>query len=355
MKLYSRKKRNPLKVILLIIFLVGASFALSKIFTNSKVDDIVVAQVGTENIYKSEVEKKLADVFANNPSAKISFEKLPNQVLEILAREVFLDKKILAEAKRLGLDNSKEVKNQIESFKTTVIRQAYENNQLKSAIDDQKIVEKFNEINSDLESKNEFKYSQIVVRDESLAKNIIKEFKSGKRPLKFFDGARKYSIDNHSSSSGGEIDFKPESAIKEPILNTLKTLKKDEISAPFLVEDLWYIVKLVEVKKPKSLDFETSKEYVKHLLKMEEIQKINGKFIKDNQIKLLIKRTPQLDSKPADNPTDKPVENSSDKSLENNSQPQPTNNNEIGNQPTEMPAQTNEQEALKNEVKKEKL
>jgi parvulin-like peptidyl-prolyl isomerase len=299
MKLYSRKKRNPLKVIILILILVAGIFVLSKIITGSKVDDIVVAQIGTENIYKSEIEKKINDVFANNPSAKIPFEKLPDQVLEIIAREVFLDRKIIAEAKRLGIDNSKEVKDQIESYKTTIIRQSYENSQLKLAIDDQKIVEKFNEINLNNNSKNEYKYSQIVLRDEFTAKNVIKDLKSGKKPIKFFDGARKYSIDTQSSSTGGEVDFKSESTIKEPILNVLKSLSKDEISSPFLVDDLWYIVKLNEVKKPKPIDFESSKEYVKHLLKIEEIQKINGKFLKDDKVKILIKRSNPQDNEKA--------------------------------------------------------
>jgi len=324
MKLYSRKKRNPLKVIILILILVAGIFVLSKIITGSKVDDIVVAQIGTENIYKSEIEKKVNDVFANNPSAKIPFEKLPDQVLEIIAREVFLDRKIIAEAKRLGIDNSKEVKNQIESYKTTIIRQSYENSQLKLAIDDQKIVEKFNEINNNNNSKNEYKYSQIVLRDEFTAKNVIKDLKSVKKPIKFFDGARKYSIDTQSSSTGGEVDFKAESTIKEPILNVLKSLSKDEISSPFVVDDLWYIVKLSDVKKPKPIDFESSKEYVKHLLKIEEIQKINGKFLKDDKVKILIKRS---------NPQDV---NSNNSSAPNS----PENNQESNTNPADSSAPT---------------
>ena len=104
--------------------------------------------------------------------------------------------------------------------------------------------------------------------------------------MKFFDAARKYSIDSQSSATGGEIDFKVESSIKEPILKALKSIGKDEVSSPFLSDELWYVVKLTEVKKPKPLEFESSKEYIKHLLKIEEIQKINGKFIKDNKIKI---------------------------------------------------------------------
>ncbi|MFM6972363.1 MAG: SurA N-terminal domain-containing protein, partial [Alphaproteobacteria bacterium] len=142
MKLYSKKRKNPFKILFALTVLVGIAFVGSKQFISKKANDILVAQIGDENIYKSEIERKLEDLFASNKTAKISFDKLPEQVLELFAREIFLDKKIIAEAKRLGIDNSTDIKNAIESFKIQTIRQAYINNQIKDVITDQKIVEK---------------------------------------------------------------------------------------------------------------------------------------------------------------------------------------------------------------------
>ncbi|MBM3589809.1 MAG: hypothetical protein FJX30_00320 [Alphaproteobacteria bacterium] len=302
MKLYSRRKKSPIKILVLITLLVGASFALSRFFLSSKADDLIVAQIDDENIFKSEIEKKINEVFANNQNGKISFEKLPEQVLEVFAREIYLDKKIIAEAKRLGLDNTLEVKSLIESFKTSTIRQAYINNALKDVINDQKIVEKFNELNAELESKSEYKYSQIVLRDEGGALNVLKEIKNSKKPLKFADAARKYSVDTMSSSSGGEVNYKSESTINVKILETLKSIKKDEISEPIKIDELWFIIKLSDVKKSKPMEFESSKEYIRHILKIEEIEKINGKFIKDNKVKLLIKKSSEDQNKNNDSP-----------------------------------------------------
>ena len=355
MKLYSRRKKSPIKILVIITLLVGASFALSRFFLSSKADDLIVAQIADENIFKSEIEKKINEVFSNNQSGKISFEKLPNQVLEVFAREIYLDKKIIAEAKRLGLDNTLEVKNSIESFKTSTIRQAYINNVLKDSVNDQKIVEKFNELNADLESKSEYKYSQIVLRDEGGALNVLKEINNPKKPLKFADAVRKYSIDSVSSSNGGEINYKAESTINIKILETLKSIKKDEISDPIKIDELWFIVKLNDVKKSKPMEFESSKEYIRHILKIEEIEKINGKFIKDNKVKLLIKKPSEAPSENNDSPeaidSQPNEENSSNENLENSSKNKSSSVDSSAETP-ESNAQINKKN---NEIKQQKL
>ena len=336
MKLYSKKRKSPIKILVVITLLAGFGFAVSKQFLTKKANDIIVSQIGEENIYKSDIEKKLKEVFANSKNSQFSFEKLPDQVIELFSREVYLDKKIVAEAKRLGLDNSVEVKDAIENFKISTIRQTYVNNLLKDSITDQKIVEKFNEMNAELENKIEYKYYQIVFTDQSQAENIFKELKAPKKPLKFSEGARKYSIDAQTSGNGGEVDYKPEPSIQKEIIETLKSLKKDEFSKPFQVGTQWYIVKAGDLKKSKPLEFESTKEYVRHLIKVDEVEKINGKFIKDLKVKILFK-------KDAENAVKKSPEE--DKSL-NNSEEQNKITEQNKNEETAQP-EVQEQESAK--------
>lgn len=352
MKLYSRKRKSPIKILVIITLLAGFAFAVSKQFVAKKINDIVVAQIGDENIYKSDIEKKLKEVFANNQNnSQISFEKLPDQVLELFAREIFLDKKIIAEAKRLGLDNSIEIKDSIENFKTSTIRQAYINNSLKDVVTDQRIVEKFNEMNAEAENKNEYKYYQIVVKEQLQAENIYKELKASKKPLKFSDGARKYSADTQSSGNGGEVDYKQESSIQKDVLDTLKNLKKDEISKPFQSGSDWYIVKFSDIKKSKPIEFESTKEYIRHLIKIEEVEKINGKFVKDNKVKILLKRdnndnkNPSEENKSLDNPVEQNKNIEPNKNEETVQQPAPESapQQESAKEPGQQPVESNQQ------------
>jgi len=332
MKLYSKKRKNPFKILFALTVLVGIAFVGSKQFISKKANDILVAQIGDENIYKSEIERKLEDLFASNKTAKISFDKLPEQVLELFAREIFLDKKIIAEAKRLGIDNSTDIKNAIESFKIQTIRQAYINNQIKDVITDQKIVEKFNELNTEIENKNEYKYFQIVVKDKVTAENILKDFKAPKKPLKFNDAVKKYSVDTQSSQNNGEVSYRAESALNKELLEFFKKSQKDEISKPIEIDGFWFIVKLNDVKKSKPLEFESSKEYVRHLIKMTEVEKLNGKFIKDSKVKILLKRS-------SENPAESSQEVVSPQGSETESQPAKANTESNNNeQPTEQKA-----------------
>jgi len=335
MKLYSKKRKNPFKILFALTILVGIAFVGSKQFISKKANDILVAQIGDENIYKSEIERKLEDLFASNKSAKISFDKLPDQVIELFAREIFLDKKIIAEAKRLGIDNTADVKNAIETFKTQTIRQAYINSQIKDSISDQKIVEKFNELNAEIENKVEYKYFQIVVKDKATAENILRDFKAPKKPLKFSDAVKKYSVDAQSSQNNGEVPYRLESSINKEILDFLKTSQKDEVSKPIEAEGLWYIVKLSDTKKNRPLEFESSKEYVRHLIKLSEVEKLNGKFIQDNKVKILLKRSIETPVEVKSNDEAPAQESSSEEKSDNAPVNTESNSNE---QPTEQKA-----------------
>ena len=290
MKFKSRKNKNPIKILVAILILSAGAFLLSKQFLSSRSGDIIVGQIAGENVYKSEVEAKFRQILAEtNRVANFNFDKLPDQVIELFVREVYLDRKIIAEAKKLGLENTIEIKQQIENYKNTLLRQNYIDNNLKDKLTEEKIAEKHAQINAELDNKSEYSYMQIVLKEESVAQNVYNDLKV-KKTLKFGDAVRKFSTDSYSMQNGGQVEHKPENTIDPEMLSVLKSLKKDEISKPVKSADNWYIIRFLASEKIKPLEYETSKEYVRHLIKMEEIEKINGKFLKDHKVKLLTKK-----------------------------------------------------------------
>lgn len=290
MKFKSRKNKNPIKILVAVLILAVGAFYISKKFILSPAGDIVVGQIAGENVYKSEVEAKFKQILAEtNRVANFNFDKLPDQVIELFVREVYLDRKIIAEAKKLGLENTLEIKQQIENYKNTLLRQTYIDNNLKDKLTEEKIAEKHAQINAELDNKSEYSYMQIVLREESVAQNVYNDLKV-KKTLKFGDAVRKFSTDSYSMQNGGQVEHKPENTIDPEILSVLKSLKKDEISKPVKSAQSWYIIKFLDSEKIKPLEYETSKEYMRHLIKMEEIEKINGKFLKDHKVKLLTKK-----------------------------------------------------------------
>lgn len=300
MKFKSRKNKNPLKILVALLALSAGVFFLSKKFISSPANDIIVGQIAGDNVYKSEVEAKFKQILSEtNRVANFNFDKLPDQVIELFVREIYLDRKIIAEAKKLGLENAVEIKQQIENYKNVLLRQAYLDSILKDKLTDEKVAEKFAQTNSELENKSEYSYLQIVTKDEALAKNVYNDLKI-KKTLKFGDAVRKYSTDSYSMQNGGQIENKPENTIDPEVLNVLKSLKKDEISQPIKSGDNWFIVKFLGSEKIKALEYEASKEYMRHLIKIEEIEKINGKFLKDHKVKLLTKKEESLTKESSD-------------------------------------------------------
>ena len=134
-------------------------------------------------------------------------------------------------------------------------------------------------------------------------------------------------------------------------MDTLKNLKKDEISKPFQSGSDWYIVKFSDIKKSKPIEFESTKEYIRHLIKIEEVEKINGKFVKDNKVKILLKRdnndnkNPSEENKPLDNPVEQNKNIEPNKNEETVQQPAPESapQQESAKEPGQQPVESNQQ------------
>jgi hypothetical protein len=288
-QLYTKKKANNkgfllIAVMVIIIFVIFQKFNQSSFFNKANTNDNIVAQVNGENIYQTEVEKKykaLLSVVDN-----INLSNLPASVLEILIRDVYIDKKILSEIQNSSIINMAQIEEQVNNFKTKLIRTSYLDSLTKNSIDEQKIVDKFNEINKQFDAKNQYYFQQIVLTSQEEAENVYKQIFAKKKALKFIDALKKYSKDRDSFS--GSENFIAEDKIKSEIIAVLNVLKEQEISRPFLSGEEWLIVKKIALKIPEKLELADYKEKIKQVLLKDEIEKVIGNLVKDANIKILI-------------------------------------------------------------------
>ena len=135
-------------------------------------------------------------------------------------------------------------------------------------------------------------------------------------------------------------------------IRPLIDIKKDDIYKPFQSVNDWYIVKFFDIKKSKPIEFESTKEYIRHLIKIDEVEKINGKFLKDNKVKILLKRDanndnkkPLEENKSLDNPAEQNKNIEQDKNEETVQQPAPesTPEQESEKEPEQQPVESNQQ------------
>ncbi len=288
MRRYSRKK-NSTKIFIVATIVAAAAFAASNYFSNN-LNEVVVAKVNDTKIFKSEIERRLRMVFdGQNQEIKIpEIDNLPKEVLEILIKEVYFDKELVREAKKSDLSKSKEINDKIADAKDKILRQAYVDSLIKQEISDKKINEKYVELSNELAGKKEYSISHLVTKSKEDAEKILKDLKSKKPSAKFSELAKKHSIDQESSTKGGELGYVLEDNMIKEISDVVVNLKNDEISNPVQTKFGWHLVKVSDVRDAKALPFESVKDNIKDQLTQDKLNEINSRITKDAKIQILI-------------------------------------------------------------------
>ncbi len=305
------QKKNSLKIFVAVAIVAALVVIASTYFISAK-SDTIIAQVNNHKIYKSEVEAKLRSVFESqnfggkSDVAIPELSSMPKEVIEILAKEVYLEHELTKEAVRSSVSKNKEVQDKISAAKDRIIRQAYLDSVLKEKVSEEKIRAKYLELSESVKDKKEYSISHIVTKTKEEADKIVKDLSAKKSP-KFSDLAKKYSIDQDSAAKGGNLGFIVEDNMFKEISDVLATLKKDQVSQPIQTKFGWHIVKFSDVREAQSLPFESVKENIREQLSQDAISEINSKITKDIKVKILLK------FKEAKSPE---AENSSESSVE---------------------------------------
>ncbi|GDX36447.1 hypothetical protein LBMAG18_09580 [Alphaproteobacteria bacterium] len=290
MRRYTSRRKKALRNLAIVTIIVAFGFIGAKLFSSKNQErDIVVAEVGKEKILKSEINNKLQSIFADEQQlvAVPKVESLPKEVLEIVVKEIIIDRELIKLAKKSGFDKDPKIIEKVAIYKDRVLKQSYIDSIIDKEITKEKISEKYSEIVNAISGKKEYQISHIVVKSKEDAEKIIAELKSKKSP-KFADLAKKYSIEQQSAQSGGDLGFILEDNITKEISDELINLKKDEISSPIKSKFGWHVIKLTDLRDAKTLSFEESKDKIRDQLIQNKMNEINSSFVKNNEIKFLI-------------------------------------------------------------------
>lgn len=281
------RKKNSTKIFIAATIVAALIFSASHYLISKRSDGNVVAKINGDKIYKSDIEKKLRSVFeGQNQGINLpEVENLPKEVIEILAKEIYLDKELTKTAAKSKAGKSEETLGRITEAKDKILRQAYVDSLIKSEITDQKINEKYVELTNELAGKKEYLVSHIVVKTKEDAEKIAQSLQ---KSTKFSEAAKKYSIDQESAGKGGELGYILEDNIIKEISEAVTKLKKNEISAPIQTKFGWHLVKFSDVRDAKALPFESVKENIRDQLIQDKLNEINSEIIKDAKIEILI-------------------------------------------------------------------
>ncbi len=171
--------------------------ATQKPEVNTGKENPVLAKVNGEEIRRLEVME-----FVNSMPAQM--RQIPLAQLYPMALEQSIANKIVdAKASKSGLENDKDVKEQLYDLKQQIIRAKFLENEIKSRVGEDRIKAKYEEYLKNFPETEEVKAAHILVDNEKLAKDIIKKLDKG---ADFAALAKEFSKDG-SAQNGGELGY----------------------------------------------------------------------------------------------------------------------------------------------------
>ncbi len=249
----------------------------------SKQDGKVLAEVNgkaiTVNDFNAEVENLPPYVKPMAQTAEGKKELLDSMVVREL---------VLEQAKKDGIDKSKEVEAKLEDLKKRVIVEAYVRKKIEGDIKiSDEDMKKFYDQNKDkFKTGEQVRASHILVKSESEAQDILAQLKKG---ASFEDLAKKYSKDA-SAAKGGDLGWFSKGAMVPEFEKAAFSLKTGEVSNVVKTPYGFHIIKVTGKRPAGERSFEEVKDQIKAAMlpakQQEVLQQLKENLKKDAKISI---------------------------------------------------------------------
>ncbi|WIF95677.1 peptidylprolyl isomerase [Caminicella sporogenes] len=276
-------KRKVLAITVVLILLATIFTGCNKESLKSSLDKNVVAKVNGVKITKEDFEKNFSIVeksYSKWYGEDIWSQEIDGKTLLTIVKEQILDKLIteeliLQEAKKMGIKiDSEKVEEKYKDFS----KQLESNKELKKFYEEKNIDENFikkqikmelylkefrNKIFEQAGLNDEKKLQELIknypikvrarhilVKDEKLAKDLLKRIKSGED---FAQLAKEYSEDPGSKEKGGDLGYFSRGVMVPEFEEAAFSLKKGEVSDLVKTRFGYHIIKTEEIKTIEDL------------------------------------------------------------------------------------------------------
>lgn len=273
-----------------------SSWIILGLFASFTSADEVLGKIGEVEVKTDEVRELISGLASSNGAA---LSNRPDAVNEYV-RALLIQKLILQKATRDGWDKDPEVISKIVRARETVIAESY----LESATtlpegypSDTEITAAYEKAKDGLLVPKSYRIAQIFVlkkHPSSRVDEIVAQLK--KADADFGSLAAKYSDAADAASTQGEIGWVSENQLHTGLRDVVKSLAKDQSSAPVALDDGWHIVKLHETKDSRTPLLSEIKDQLVAQLRAQRLQLARqdylAKLLKDhplaiNEIELL--------------------------------------------------------------------
>lgn len=214
----------------------------------------------------------------------VDYAQLTPELKERVIQQVIEKQLLLAESKKEGIENAPEFKEALETAKDEIALEVWMKKQFDKITVTDEDAKKFYEANTDrFKQPASYKARHILVKKEDEAKSILKELSKAKDKSEaaFSEAAKKHSIDG-SAQNGGDLGWFAEGQMVKPFFDAAKALKKGEYTkSPVKTQFGFHLIYMDDTKAAGKVPFETAKEQIKNMLKMDKFKESVSQRAKD--------------------------------------------------------------------------
>ena len=217
-------------------------------------------QLYTQAQYDVLLKERLAQGGQDTPEVRNAVKEELN-TRELLARE----------AKKAGLQNTPDVKTQMDLASQTVLVRAYVTDWVKkNPVPEAELKKEYDTIKSQIGDK-EYKVRHILVEKEEDAKAIITELQKG---AKFDELAKSRSKDPGSKDKGGDLDWNAPANFVKPFGDAMKSTPKGKFTAqPVQTQFGWHVIEVEDVRDAKVPGYDEVKPQLQQRLQAQWLDK----------------------------------------------------------------------------------
>lgn len=274
-------KNKKIVIILSILVLCILSLIITLKLTTKSKEGTVIATSKIGDITDNDMNEYITTL-ENTFGQKIDTNLLKKEDKQLIINEIVNNKVILNKAKKSKIKSSKVYKEKVKQLEDALLKEMFLQELVNKNITEEKIKERYDEVNSVLKDKKEYKVKHIVVKTEEEIKQVIKEL----RKDTFEEVAEKYSIDD-SKNVGGDLGYVIEGQTVKEFDDVLKQQPVNKLSEPFKTQFGWHVLIKEDERNATIADFESTKSSVKDALIRDFMREYGLNNIKDLNIVVL--------------------------------------------------------------------
>lgn len=186
---------------------------------------------------------------------------------------------ILEQAKKDGIDKSKEVADRLEDLRKRLIVETYLKKKVEqeAQVSDADLKKYYDENKDKFKTGEQVRASHILVKTEKEAQDILAQLKNG---AKFEDLAKKYSTDA-TSAKGGDLGWFSKGAMVPEFDKVVFGMKEGQVSGIVKTQFGYHIIKVTGIRPAGIRSFDEVKEQIKSTLLPSKQQEIFQKMKED--------------------------------------------------------------------------